>query len=136
MAKTFEDLECWQLAIKLDKDIFDLIQTSDINRFFSLKDQMLRSSGSIADNIAEGFERGGNKELIQFLFISKGSCGELRSQVHRCKERRLIDDETFTSYFNKCRTISVKLSNLITHLKNSEFKGNKFKLSDDKNGSI
>lgn len=135
MAKAFEDLECWQLAIKLDKDIFDLIQTSDINRFFSLKDQMLRSSGSIADNIAEGFERGGNKELIQFLFISKGSCGELRSQLHRCKERCLIDEETFTSYFNKCRTISVKLSNLITHLKNSDFKGNKFKLSEDKNGS-
>ena len=68
MAKKFEDLECWQLSIALDKDVFELVENSNIKRYFSLKDQMLGSSGSVADNIAEGFERGGNKEFIQFLF--------------------------------------------------------------------
>ncbi|MCE3227192.1 MAG: s23 ribosomal protein [Bacteroidetes bacterium] len=129
MAKNFESLECWQLAIQLDKEVFELVEQSNIQRYFSLRDQMLRSVGSIADNIAEGFERGGNKEFIQFLFISKASCGELRSQIHRCKNRNLIDDVTFDLFYNKCRTVSVKLSNLITHLKNSGITGNKYKIS-------
>lgn len=127
MAKTFEELECWKLAVELEAKVYEFIDTNKIKTLFSLRDQMLRSVGSIADNIAEGFERAGNKELIQFLFISKGSCGELRSQFHRCKARGLVDDEIFTKYFNECRTISVKISNLITHLKNSELKGNKYK---------
>lgn len=127
MAKTFEELECWQNAVELDARVFNLVTEGKIKTFFSLKDQMLRSAGSIADNIAEGFERGGNKELIQFLFIAKGSCGELRSQFHRSKKRNLIDEETFTRFYNECRTVSVKLSNMITYLKNSELKGNKYK---------
>ena len=127
MAKTFEELECWQNAIALDKEVYQLIMNSTIKTDFSLKDQMLRSSGSIADNIAEGFERGGNKEFIQFLLISKGSCGELRSQFHRCKLRNLLDETVFEKFYNQTRTVSVKISNLITYLKNSELKGNKYK---------
>lgn len=127
MAKTFEELECWQIAIDLDERVYALVTEGKIKTLFSLRDQMLRSVGSIADNIAEGFERGGNKEFIQFLFIAKGSCGELRSQFHRCKRRNLIDENTFTTFYNDCRTTSVKLSNLITYLKNSELKGNKYK---------
>src|SRR5438045_3590327 len=118
MAKKFEELECWQLGLKLDTDVFELIENSNIKRYFSLKDQMLGSSGSIADNIGEGFERGGNKEFIQFLFIAKGSAGELRTQIHRCKGRKLIDETTFTTFHNNCTTVSVKISNLITYLKN------------------
>ena len=126
MAKTFEELECWQMAIELDAQVYELVMNGKICYSTSLRDQMLRSVGSIADNIAEGFERGGNKEFIQYLFIAKGSCGELRSQFHRSKKRKLLDEETFTTYYNDCRTVSVKLSNLITHLKKSDFKGNKY----------
>jgi len=126
MAKTFEELECWQMAIELDAQVYELVMNGKIFYSTSLRDQMLRAVGSIADNIAEGFERGGNKEFIQYLFIAKGSCGELRSQFHRSKRRKLIDEATFTKYYNDCRTVSVKLSNLITHLKKSEFKGNKY----------
>ena len=68
MAKSFEELECWQKAADLDSQIYNFIMNSKIRTEFELKDQMLRSSGSIADNIAEGFERGGNKEFIQFPF--------------------------------------------------------------------
>ncbi|MES2679824.1 MAG: four helix bundle protein [Bacteroidota bacterium] len=127
MGKTFEELECWQIAIDLDSEVYDLVNEGKIRTLFSLRDQMLRSVGSIADNIAEGFERGGNKEFIQFLFIAKGSCGELRSQFHRCKRRKLIEEKTFTTFYNNCRSTSVKISNLITYLKTSELKGNKYK---------
>ena len=126
MAKAFEELECWQLAADLDAKVYELVINGKINNSNSLKDQMLRSAGSIADNIAEGFERGGNKEFIQFLFIAKGSCGELRSQFHRGKRRGLIDEKVFELFFNECRTVSVKLSNLISYLKKSEFKGAKY----------
>ena len=127
MAKTFEELECWKLAIELDKKVYDLVITGKIKTLFSLRDQMLRSVGSIADNVAEGFERGGNKEFIQYLFIAKASCGELRSQFHRSRKRELITEAVFMEFYNECRTVSVKLSNLITHLKSSELKGNKYK---------
>jgi len=126
MAKSFEELEVWKLAIEMDKKVFKFIQESRIKTDFALRDQMLRSCGSIADNIAEGFERGGNKEFMQFLFIAKGSCGELRSQFQRSLNRELIAKEEFDLFYNACKILSVKLSNLISHIKSSEFKGNKY----------
>jgi four helix bundle protein len=126
MAKNFEELECWNLSVTLDRRVFEFIMNSKIKTEYSLRDQMLRSAGSVADNIAEGFERGGNKEFIQFLYISKGSCGELRSQFHRCKERKLITEDFFTEFSKECRIVSAKISNLITYLKKSDFKGNKY----------
>jgi four helix bundle protein len=126
MAKVFEDLECWELAADLDAKVFRLVKGSDIKNEFSLRNQMLSSSGSIADNIAEGFERGGNKEFMQFLYIAKGSCGELRSQIHRCMRGEMIDQLTHKDYVERCRKVSGKISNLISYLKTSEYKGNKF----------
>jgi len=126
MAMRFEDLECWQMAVKLDAKVYKFLESSLINRIFSLNDQMSASSGSIADNIAEGFERGGNKELIQFLYISKGSAGELRSQFNRCFLRELISDQEFNEFNNECIEVSKKISNFIVYLKGSGFKGDKY----------
>ncbi len=81
--KRFEDLEIWQDARELCKFINRLIERDKFKYNFSLKDQISRSSGSIMDNIAEGFERGGNKEFVNFLTYSKGSTGEVRSQSYR-----------------------------------------------------
>ncbi len=78
----FEDIIAWQKARDNDKMVYELTHNSSFSKDFSLIDQMRRSSGSIMDNIAEGFERGGNKEFIQFLYISKGSASELRSQLY------------------------------------------------------
>lgn len=79
----FEDLEIWKEARELCKFVFELTSIEIFNKDFKFRDQIRSSSGSIMDNIAEGFERGGNKEFIQFLYISKGSCGETRSQAYR-----------------------------------------------------
>jgi four helix bundle protein len=128
MAKTFEELDSWNQAIDLDGEVYDFIMKSKLRLEYVLRDQMLRSAGSIADNVAEGFERGGNKEFIQYLYIAKGSCGELRSQFHRCKRRRLISETEFDKFYSDCRNLSGKLANFITYLKNSEMKGNKYKL--------
>jgi four helix bundle protein len=79
MVKRFEDLEIWQLAREISKDVYKITYKESIKYDFSLIDQLRRSSGSIMDNIAEGFERDGNKEFIQFLSVAKGSAGETRS---------------------------------------------------------
>jgi len=79
----FEDLKVWQLAREICQDVWHLFETTTLGKDFELRNQMNKSSGSIMDNISEGFERNGNREFIQFLSISKGSCGELRSQLYR-----------------------------------------------------
>ena len=129
MAKieSFEDLEVWKSARSLFKKIYKLTEKESFAKEYRFKEQIKSSSGSIMDNIAEGFERGGNKELIQFLFIAKGSCGETRSQLYRAYDVGLIDEEEFKEHTKDAKEISQSLSNFIKYLKQSEYKGTKYK---------
>lgn len=122
----FEDLEIWQDARKLCKQIYTncLIHPKFLNHD---KNQIDRASASIMDNIAEGFEREGNKEFINFLTMSKGSAGEVRSQLLRAYDRGYIDLKTLIYLKDETALISKKLSGFISYLKNSEYRGNKFK---------
>ena len=86
----FEDIEAWQHAERLEREIFKLTLEGEFAKDFSLKDQIRRSTGSVMDNIAEGFERSGNREFIQFLSISKGSCGEVQSQLYRALDQSYL----------------------------------------------
>ncbi len=82
--KKFEDLESWKKARKLPNTIYEATAKGSFARDFGLKDQIRRASISILSNIAEGFERGGDKEFLQFLAMAKGSCGSSRSTLRRC----------------------------------------------------
>jgi four helix bundle protein len=125
--KRFEDLEVWKNSRELCKKIRTVCESTSLNKDFSLKDQILRSSGSCMDNIAEGFERDGNKEFINFLYISKGSIGEMRSQVYRPLDFGHIDQKTFDELTNDCINLSSQLANFISYLHKSEIQGLKKK---------
>ncbi len=122
----FEDLEIWNLARELYKYIFTLTSEGPVYSDFRFRDQIRASSGSVSDNIAEGFERGGNKEFIQFLSIAKGSCGEMRSQTYRAFDCGYFGQEDLDNLLELTDKISRKIANLIKTLKTSDLKGVKF----------
>ncbi len=93
--KTFEEINAWQNARVLVKEVYAMTRSGDFGRDFGLKDQIQRAAISICSNIAEGFERRGNKEFISFLWIAKGSAAEVCSQLHNARDISYITDETF-----------------------------------------
>lgn len=123
----FEEIISWKEARDLNKIIGDLIDTGRFKNNFRLINQIEGSAGSIMDNIAEGFERNGNKEFRQFLYISKGSCGELRSQLYRALDKNLITTEEFDTIGNKARKISSLIQKFISYINNTDEKGSKYK---------
>ena len=123
----FEDLDIWKMAREICRDIYVIINSPAFSKDYGLVRQINDSSGSIMDNIAEGFEREGNKEFGQFLSISKGSCGECRSQLVRAYDRHYITEEEFKTIYTKLIDESVKIKNFMNYLKKSNLKGNKYK---------
>lgn len=123
----FEDLEVWQKSRVLCNGIYPLTNIGSFERDFKLKDQINGSSGSVMDNISEGFERDGKNEFKQFLSIAKGSCGEVRSQLYRAFDRKHITEDQFRNLKNQAEKISKQLNNFIKYLNSSEQKGIKYK---------
>lgn len=127
MIQRFEELKCWQKSRELCARIFQLANQENFARDFSLKDQILRSSGSVMDNIAEGFGRGGNKEFIQFLFYAKGSCIEVLSQLYRAKDRTYLSEEEFEELYPLADEVARMIQGLASYLKTFKMKGIKYK---------
>ena len=125
--KKFEDLEIWSLAREICQLVEFLIQNTNLKTNYSLRDQIDRSSGSIMDNIAEGFERNGNREFIQFLSIAKGSAGEVKSQSYRAFDKNLITKEQHFKLNEIVELEKNKIGAMMNYLNNCEMKGLKFK---------
>jgi len=123
----FEDILAWQRARSLCKLIHKFTLKELFSKDYKLINQIKGSSGSAMDNIAEGFERGGNKEFIQFLYISKGSAGETRSQLFRALDNEYISESEFEEATDLTKEVSRLTGGLINHLATSEIKGTKFK---------
>lgn len=123
----FEDLEIWSLAREICQLVEFLIQNTNLKTNYSLRDQIDRSSGSIMENIAEGFERNGNREFIQFLSIAKGSAGEVKSQSYRAFDKNLITKEQHFKLNEIVELEKNKIGAMMNYLNNCEMKGLKFK---------
>jgi len=128
----FEQIISWKEARELNKHIGSLIDGGRFKHSYRLINQIEGSAGSVMDNIAEGFERGGNKEFVQFLYIAKGSCGELRSQLYRALDRNYNNEKEFNELSIHAMKVSSLIQKLITYLANSDTKGIKYKSNSSK----
>lgn len=125
--KRFEDLEIWKEARRLTHEIYQLTKTTNFCKDFSLCGQIQRAAISVMSNIAEGFERGGNQEFSQFLYVAKGSCGEVRSQIYVAVDQGYVSQEKAVRLTNSFDRLSSMISNLISYLRGSGMKGEKFR---------
>jgi four helix bundle protein len=127
----FEDLTSWQKARELNRFVYNASKKGAFAKDFGLHDQMRRASVSVMSNIAEGFERGGDREFIQFLSNAKGSCGEVRSQLYAALDEEYLTQGEFDELCRLCLDVSRLISGFMTYLRRSELRGSKFK-SDDR----
>ncbi len=122
----FEELEIYSLARSQCAHIWELIIRTDLSKDYKLKEQINGSSGSVMDNIAEGFGRGGNKEFIQFLSFARGSNHETRAQLHRVLDRKYIARDEYDDLVSKSEVLDEQISKFMNYLKASDRKGSKY----------
>lgn len=125
--RDFEELAIFQKARELSKKIYPITQRGEFKHDARFVQQIRAAAGSIMDNIAEGFERTGNKEFLNFLYIAKGSCGEVRSQVIRANDVGYLTLEEYEELYSECRKLSAGIMNFIKEIKGSDLTGAKFK---------
>jgi four helix bundle protein len=122
----FEEIEAWQKARVLTQKIYEITGRGDFSRDFGLRDQIRRASVSSMSNIAEGFERGGNKEFIQFLSDAKGSAGEVKSQLYVALDAKFIDKSQFEKLYDLANETSHLIGGFMRYLQNTPHRGTKF----------
>ena len=125
--RDFEELAIFQKVRELSKNIYPVTQRGEFKYDTRFVQQIRAAAGSIMDNIAEGFERTGNKEFLNFLYIAKGSCGEVRSQLIRANDLGYLTKEEYDELYTECRKLSAGIMNFIKEIRTSEFAGSKFK---------
>ena len=126
MVSDFEELSIYQQSRTQAKQVYEITRQGEFKYDTRFVQQMRASSGSISDNIAEGFERQGNREFLQFLYIAKGSCGEFRSQINRAYDAQFISKETYEQMYADCRKLGAGILNFIKSVKSFDSKGSKY----------
>ena len=124
----FEDIKAWQKARFFCQEVFIITEETKLSRDYKLKEQVNGPAGSIMDNIAEGFGRGGNLEFIQFLEIRHASACESQSQLYRIWDRKYITEENFKELYEVAEEIKRMILSLIKYLSGSQMTGPKYKL--------
>jgi four helix bundle protein len=127
--RDFEELAIFQKARELSAKIYPVTRRGEFKYDSRFVQQIRAAAGSIMDNIAEGFERRGNKEFLNFLYIAKGSCGEVRSQLIRANDVGYLTPEEYNELYIECRKLSAGIMNFIKEIKSSDLTGAKFKSS-------
>lgn len=127
MVKDFENLVVWKKARELNKALYPITRRGEMRFDTRFVQQIRAAAGSVMDNIAEGYERNGNKEFINFLFIAKGSCGEFRSQIVRAFDAEYLTKEEYDYFYSESRKLSAFIMKLIQDIKNSDMQGPKYK---------
>ena len=125
--KRFEDIESWKKARKLTKDVYAATAQEKFSRDFGLKDQIRRAAVSILSNIAEGFERGGDKEFLQFLAVAKGSSGEVRAQLYVALDLDYISMTQFDALTQTATEVSQLISGFMKYLRTSSLRGRRYR---------
>jgi four helix bundle protein len=125
----FEDIDAWQKARELTAAIYRESRTGAFAKDFGLRDQICRAVVSVMSNIAEGFDRDGNREFMNFLSIAKGSAAEVTSQLYIAKDIGYIDEERFDELYKLAKEVGSLIGGFMKYLGNSKMAGNKFKHS-------
>lgn len=125
--KTFEDIEAWKKARRLTRRIYQISRATAFTKDFGLRDQIRRASVSIMSNIAEGYDRSGTGEFIQYLATAKGSAAEVKCQLYVALDENYIDDATFRELSALAAEIANMIGGLMVYLRRSGIKGTKYK---------
>ena len=123
----FEDIEAWQLGRELKRALYAASKKGEFARDFPLRDQIRHAAMSITANIAEGFERGGNREFIQFLSTSKGSCGEVQDHLYTALDEGYVPKAEFQRLYSQTAAVAGKVGGFMKYLQQTEIRGQKFR---------
>jgi four helix bundle protein len=124
--KRFEDIEGWKKARELVSAIYAVSSQGSFAKDSELKDQIRRAAVSVMSSIAEGFERGGDKEFSQFLSLAKASCGEVRSQLYVALDQKYLSEEQFQSISEQTTHVSQLIAGFMRYLRQSNLRGSKY----------
>jgi four helix bundle protein len=112
----FEDLEAWQQARELTRRVYKESRTVLFSKDFGLRDQIRRATVSVMSNITEGYERGRDREFVQFLIVAKGSCGEVRAQLYVALDQGYLTEQDFEALVGQAERTSQLIAGLIRYL--------------------
>lgn len=127
--RSFEDIEAWQIGRELTRCVYDATRSGPFARDYGLRDQIRRAAISIMSNIAEGFERSGRGEFVQFLAVAKGSAGEVRSHLFVARDLGYVSADTYAKLSALATQVGRMTNGLIDYLRGSDIRGTKYKTS-------